>query len=111
MPDCSTCGHETIRVRRNYLQKVYTFAIFKCPKCSNRMYLRRASFGALSRYAQCPQCGTRNLSKLKCIDRVDRMNKNPLRMLLMVVRAPLYHCTFCRLQFWDVRKRASDAKK
>ena len=36
---------------------------------------------------------------------VDRMNKNPLRWMLAFVRAPLYHCTFCRLQFWDFRKR------
>jgi hypothetical protein len=25
--------------------------------------------------------------------------------LLRMFGAPLYHCTFCRLQFWDLRAR------
>ena len=34
-----------------------------------------------------------------------------LRLLLGLLRAPLYHCTFCRLQFWDLRKRQPSGDK
>lgn len=111
MSACTVCGQEVVRTKRNFVQRLYTLAIFKCPRCDQRMYLRRRFFSIFSWYAQCPKCGTRGLSKLKSRDRVDRLNKNPLRLLLAVVRAPLYHCTFCRLQFWDWRSRQPGAQK
>jgi len=30
---------------------------------------------------------------------------NPLRYMQRFVGAPLYHCEFCRIQFYDVRRR------
>ena len=39
------------------------------------------------------------------------MNRNPFRMLLGLFVAPLYHCTFCRLQFRDPRKRSPEVAK
>jgi predicted Zn finger-like uncharacterized protein len=111
VPSCATCGHETVRTRRNSFQKLYTLAIFKCPKCDDRFYLRRKFLGIFGRYVQCPKCGTMNLSKFKNIDRIDRVNKNPFRLALSIVGAPLYHCTFCRLQFWDWRSRDPEAEK
>jgi DNA-directed RNA polymerase subunit RPC12/RpoP len=90
------------------MQRLHARAVYKCLKCDNRIYIRRKLVTAFNRYARCPQCGTRrNLSKLRSIDRVDRLNKNPLRLLLRLFGAPLYHCTFCRLQFWDFRSRES----
>jgi hypothetical protein len=112
MPDCQVCGQETVRTRRNIVQRLYTRAVFKCLRCGNRVAVYRRFVGAFGRYTRCPQCGTRqNLSKLKSIDRVDRLNKNPLRWLLGVLGAPLYHCTFCRLQFWDTRSREPAPKQ
>ena len=105
MPACELCGHETTRTRRTLLQKVFNGAVFQCPKCGDRLFFKRRIFQRFSIYCQCLRCGTRHLSKLRSIDRVDRLNKNPLRLLLGLLQAPLYHCTFCRLQFWDVRKR------
>lgn len=105
MPDCELCGHETIRTRRTPLQKVFNEAAFQCPKCGDSLFFKRRLFQRFSFCSQCPQCGTRHLSKLRSVDRVDRLNKNPLRLLLGILHAPLYHCTFCRLQFWDLRKR------
>jgi uncharacterized protein with PIN domain len=87
------------------VQRLYAVAAFKCPQCESRMYHRRQFLGAFHRYTQCPQCGTAKLSRLKSIDYVDQLNKNPLRLLLRMFGAPLYHCTFCRLQFWDLRAR------
>src|SRR5437870_68662 len=112
MPSCQVCGYETVRTRRNFIQRAYTLAIFKCLKCGNRMYARRRFLTAFGRFVRCPQCGSRkNLSKLRSVDKVDRLNKNPLRLLLSIFGAPLYHCTFCRLQFWDVRSREPEPEK
>ncbi len=89
-------------------QKVFCRAVVGCGHCGERVFVPRATLGAFRRYCQCPQCGTRDLSKLRSGDHVEKMNRNPLRMLLGLFGAPLYHCTFCRLQFRDWRKRAPE---
>jgi predicted RNA-binding Zn-ribbon protein involved in translation (DUF1610 family) len=111
MPCCQFCDHELIRKRRTLFQKAFTLAVFKCPKCHNSTSWRRPFFHKISLRSQCPQCGTPDVSKLRSIDRVDRLNKNPLRALLGLVGAPLHHCTFCRLQFWDLRSRSPEVRK
>jgi DNA-directed RNA polymerase subunit RPC12/RpoP len=111
MRTCPFCGKETVRVKRSFFQKFYILAVFKCLECDRRSHLHRRFSGVFHRYAECPQCGTRHLSKLRSVDKIDRLNRNPLRLLLAIVRAPLYHCTFCRLQFWDCRPREPQAEK
>jgi hypothetical protein len=39
------------------------------------------------------------------------MSQNPLRRMLGLAGFPLYHCTFCRLQFRDWRGRDPAAQK
>jgi hypothetical protein len=55
------------------------------------------------RYTHCPQCGTSRLTKRAKFDLIDRQSKNLLRRILALFDAPIYHCTFCRLQFRDYR--------
>lgn len=40
------------------------------------------------------------------MDRIDRVHRSVLSPVLTLVRANLYHCVFCRLQFYDVRRMA-----
>jgi hypothetical protein len=61
-------------------------------------------FFIFQKYAECPLCQTRAISKLSKKDRVDPTTLNPLRRMLALFGAPLYHCTFCRVQFRDWRK-------
>lgn len=56
------------------------------------------------RHASCPKCGWHDLRVQKRLDRVDRLNRNPLRLLLRFFGVPLYHCAHCRLQFYDIRR-------
>lgn len=108
MPICSVCGHHSSRKRRNIIQKVLFYAVFRCGDCGRRDHVwRRSLFVIFRRFVECPQCGTRDLSKLARRDWVDKMSRNPLRRLLGLVGFPLYHCTYCRLQFRDWRKLAS----
>jgi NAD-dependent SIR2 family protein deacetylase len=72
----------------------------RCPECDARWYWRRV---LLQTHTLCPDCGTNRLSKLSKYDRIDRKSGNIVRRLLVMFGAPIYHCTFCRLQFRDVR--------
>jgi hypothetical protein len=56
-----------------------------------------------SRYAACPRCAGHELEILKKRDHIDKMNKNPLRLVQQYLGARLYYCWGCRLQFYDLR--------
>jgi hypothetical protein len=54
---------------------------------------------------QCPQCRTKRLRILKKPDRIEAMYGSRLLNRLRERRGDtLYHCIFCRLQFYDPRK-------
>ncbi len=94
------------------VQRIFFDAIFRCDYCGHRDYIwRRSLFVIFQRYSECPRCGTHDLSRLSSRDWVDSTTQNPLRRTLGLFGFPLYHCTFCRLQFWDWRKRESDVSK
>jgi DNA-directed RNA polymerase subunit RPC12/RpoP len=63
------------------------------------------------RYVSCPRCGTFGLSVLSRRDHIDTISRNPLRRLLGMLNARLYHCRGCRFQFHDLRRRAPLAER
>ena len=63
-------------------------------------YLQTGLFGE---YASCPRCGNTAPDKRKKPDRVDSMLHSPLRFFHWILGGKLYHCVFCRLQFYDRR--------
>lgn len=77
--------------------------MFRCEHCGRKMLLRRSFFSLFRPYVECPRCSTKDLGELSKPDRVDRTTRNPVRKLLRLFGAPLYHCTFCRYQFSDWR--------
>jgi hypothetical protein len=46
---------------------------------------------------------------LKERDRIDPMNSGLLNLLERMTGGKLFHCRFCRVQFYDRRSRASDS--
>ena len=108
MPSCLTCGSKIVRKRRNLVEKLFDRATYLCESCDRAFHMRRSFFSVFRRYTECPKCSTRQLGRLASPDRIDRMTLNPLRRALAVLGAPLYHCTFCRYQFRDWRKRAPE---
>jgi len=58
-------------------------------------------FGARVR---CHRCGSYRITKLKVRDKIDPMERGLLNFLEKLAGGQLYHCKFCRIQFWDRRK-------
>jgi hypothetical protein len=100
-----------IRVRRTFGEKFAYHAILKCKKCNRReaqdqWYL--FLFGSKSR---CPRCGTFRVEKLRGVDHIDRMYKNPLSYIQKYFGAKIHWCPYCRLQFYDLRKKVPTARR
>jgi cytoskeletal protein CcmA (bactofilin family) len=54
---------------------------------------------------RCPRCGTTRLHVLKRLDGIDRLHGNRLANEIRARRGDtIYHCIYCRLQFYDARK-------
>lgn len=101
--DRCDCGLHSKRLHRGPIRRITCYGAYRCEQCGRKWLEYRWPFGVLSRYAVCAKCQTRELTRLKKIDRLDEKSKNPLRWLLRVFGAPLYHCALCRYQFPDWR--------
>jgi hypothetical protein len=53
---------------------------------------------------RCPRCGTYRISKLKERDKIDKMETGFLNLFERWRGGKLYHCRYCRIQFFDRRK-------
>ena len=53
------------------------------------------------RVARCPDCGTTRLAVRRKRDRIDRYAGGLLAWWRRKTGAKLYHCIFCRLQFYS----------
>jgi hypothetical protein len=61
---------------------------------------------------RCPLCQTTYLKVLAKIDRIERVYGNALLNRMRARRGDtIYHCIYCRLQFYDARKPAGQAGK
>ncbi len=109
MLKCSQCGGRLRRVHRSFFERFRYFAIYHCKSATQRSTLRAILQYRFGPYARCPRCGTYRLSKLKERDRIDPMNTGFLNLLERMAGGRLFHCRFCRVQFYDRRSRASDS--
>ncbi|MBI4874995.1 MAG: hypothetical protein HY822_10230 [Acidobacteria bacterium] len=55
---------------------------------------------------RCPRCWGGDVHRFEELDEIERLYRNPISLLQALFGAPLYWCPFCRLQFYDFRKRA-----
>lgn len=95
---CPECGSGGKRRPRSLFERVTNRAKLFCPNCDTVWYWRRVLF---QKHVQCPDCGTTRLTKRSTWDRIDRKSDSLIRRALILFGAPIYHCTFCRLQFRD----------
>lgn len=56
---------------------------------------------------RCPDCGTSRLVARKKRDHIDRMSRAPSSVIAKWRGGKLYHCIFCRLQFYSTKPLAS----
>jgi len=111
MRDCLTCGGDLMRVRRTFGQKFIYHAILKCKKCGSRETRDQWFLFLLGGKSRCPRCGSYRVEKLRGIDHIDAMYKNPLSYFQKFLGGNLHWCPFCRLQFYDLRKKSPSIKR
>jgi hypothetical protein len=80
--------------------------IFTCRGCESRVGAKRNFFDYFGGHAKCPRCGTEDLKKRSKPDKIDKLIKTPISMLQSFAGGYLYHCGFCRIQFYDRRRQA-----
>jgi DNA-directed RNA polymerase subunit RPC12/RpoP len=105
---CGYCGGSKLkRVHRTFLERFSYLAIYECRECENEEFIpRRYTYHFAGEEARCPNCGTYRVTKLRGVDKIDKMASGPLNRLEKLMGGNLYHCVFCRLQFYDRRKAA-----
>ena len=90
--------HRTLRERLSYI------AVYECKECHAEDYLPPAHQLHRGKAARCPRCGTYRITRLKEPDHIDPMRTGMLNMLEKMAGGKLYHCRYCRVQFWDRRR-------
>lgn len=96
------------RVHRTLMERFSYLAIYSCKECNTEDNLPRAHRLHSGKAARCPKCGTFRLRQLKEPDKIDQMHTGLLNMLEKMVGGKLFHCRYCRIQFWDRRRLQSE---
>jgi len=87
-------------------------AIYECPKCEREEFVPRRFRYHFGPACRCPVCGTYRVSKLRSPDRIDRFHSGFLNLLERLAGGShLYHCRWCRLQFYDRRPLSTDLSR
>ena len=109
MVKCGQCGGELRRVHRTFFEHLNYMAVYECPKCRRREFASRRFRYHLGPACRCPLCGTYTVVRLKERDRIDRIHSGFLIWLKRLAGGSrLYHCRWCRIQFFDRRKLVSE---
>jgi hypothetical protein len=108
---CKQCGEKLRRVHRTFVERFSYMAAYECRTCDRDEFVPRRFRYHFGPNCRCPLCGTYRVSKLKTPDKIDRHHGGFLNLLERIAgRGQMYHCRWCRLQFFDRRALSSDAK-
>jgi DNA-directed RNA polymerase subunit RPC12/RpoP len=100
---CRECGENLRRSKRRFWERLYYLEAYRCVGCGHRYYVTWSSRLQLARVAKCPKCRFQEVTPLKRIDKIDRMQSGLFNLVHRILGGKLYHCWFCRLQFYDFR--------
>jgi hypothetical protein len=100
---CPNCGGTTIRRHRRGFEKLIFSQTYRCRRCNIRFAKGYFNLGIFEKFASCPQCGNPAPDQRSRRDKVDSMLGGVVRLVHWALGGKLYHCVFCRLQFYDVR--------
>jgi len=84
--------------------------MYECRQCHTRKPEPRWYALYLGDYPRCPRCGTYRLTRLSTPDKIDKMQGGLINYVQRLWGADLYHCRYCRVQFYDVRKPVAPEK-
>ena len=109
MVKCGQCGGELRRIHRTFVERLNYMAVYECHGCQRQAVASRRFRFNLGPACRCPVCGTYKVVRLKERDRIDRFHTGFLHGLKRLMGgSKLFHCRWCRLQFYDRRKLASE---
>lgn len=107
MKKCACCGGKVWRVHRTFLDRLKYMAIYRCRECKALLPVPRRYRHRLGKHSRCPKCGTLRVTKLKERDRIDPMSGGLINLLQRLAGGGLFHCRYCRIQYYDRRKLAT----
>jgi DNA-directed RNA polymerase subunit RPC12/RpoP len=110
MRKCKQCNGKLQRVHRTFLERFVYMAIYGCPRCETEEFVPRRYTYHFGPSARCPRCGSYRPTKLRELDKIDKMQFGILNVAERMAGGRLYHCCFCRLQFYDRRPLADKPK-
>lgn len=89
---------------RSLTEKILYASVYKCGYCA--VYTAKARGFALwfARHSHCPKCGNERLDRLVPRHRAERLYPKPWILARSLLRAKLFHCPECDLQFYRPRK-------
>jgi DNA-directed RNA polymerase subunit RPC12/RpoP len=108
---CRECGGSLRRSKRRNLDRFQYLEAYRCQGCGARYHVTLGSRLNLARFAKCPKCRYQDITALKRIDKIDRMRRGLFNFIHRILGGQLYHCWFCRLQFYDFRPRKENTKR
>ena len=108
MLKCEQCGGRVRRVHRTFFERFTYMAIYACRGCDAETYYPRRYTYHFGPHCRCPHCGTFRVTRLKAPDKIDRMHTGLLNMIERMASGRLFHCRYCRIQFFDRRRLASE---
>jgi hypothetical protein len=88
-------------VHRAFREKFIYLALYRCRKCGAVKPRPRRFMFYFQDGAACPLCGTSKLKRLTARDHIDPMRWNLYNWLRWIMDFQLYHCRYCRIQFYD----------
>ncbi len=109
MRKCIHCGGKLRRIHRTPIERISYMAIFQCCLCNREQYMPRPFRLHFGPHARCPKCGTYRLTRLAELDVIDSVQGGFLNLLERLCHGNLFHCRFCRVQFYDRRPLAAPA--
>lgn len=110
---CPACGEARMRRRRRgFFERFVHAAVYFCPVCGHEVPVSQAAvYPILSRVARCPRCSNTRLKQFEKRDHIEKLYGNPVSRIQEWLGAPLLYCSFCRLQFYDFRRRADSSSE
>ncbi len=79
-------------------------AKYRCRECQTLEAVPRPHKFHFGARVRCHRCGSFRVTKLRVRDKIDPMEPGLLNLLEKLAGGNLYHCKFCRIQFWDRRR-------
>ena len=108
---CVQCGDRLKRVHRTFFERFSYMAIYECRKCQREEFAPRRYQYHFGPSCRCPVCGTYRVVRIKKLDKIDRKHGGFLNLLeRLISKGRLFHCRWCRLQFYDRRRLATQVQ-